>query len=542
MTPPAPPVRKRPADRRGGRPVAVMWERLFERHASASLGLQGQVRQMMVTAILDGQLPLDQPLPSSRDLARRLDVARNTVVLAYHQLVDEGYLVARERSGYFVNPDMLRGRVARTTGATGGRTTQAPAARADGNPLAEPADELALPPPRRRGPRWDTRLRVRPSGQRNIVKPQHWQRYPYPFLYGQFDTSLFPTNEWRECCTKALSVMDIRSWAPDLILHDDELLIEQIRTRVLPRRGVFAAADEIVVTVGAQQALYLLADLFARPDTRVAIEDPCYPDARNIFLARTRHVLPVAVDGDGLPVGDALRGVDYVLVTPSHQCPTSVTMPLARRRALLEAAEAGDFVILEDDYETETSFTGEPIPALKSLDRDDRVIYIGSLSKTFAPGLRVGYIVAPAPVVAELRGLRRLMLRHPSAFVQRAFALFLSLGHYDAQLRRLSLAYLERARVLGEALAAHLPQCRAVPITGGSSCWVEGPPDLDSDRLALAAEQVGVLIEPGTVFFADPDPRRNCFRLGYSAIAPDRIEPGIRELGQALHRLRPALG
>lgn len=514
---------RKPADRRGGRPVAVMWERLFERHAAAHLGLQGQVRQMMVTAILDGQLPLEQPLPSSRDLAGRLDVARNTVVLAYHQLVDEGYLVARERSGYFVNPDMLRGRVAAAPEVRG--ATAAP-----------------LVPPRRRGPQWDTRLRVRPSGQRNIVKPQHWQRYPYPFLYGQFDTSLFPTNEWRECCTKALSVMDIRSWAPDLILHDDELLIEQIRTRVLPRRGVFAAADEIVVTVGAQQALYLLADLFARPDTRVAIEDPCYPDARNIFLARTRHVLPLAVDGDGLPVSDALRGVDYVLVTPSHQCPTSVTMPLARRRALLEAAEAGDFVILEDDYETETSFAGEPIPALKSLDRDDRVIYIGSLSKTFAPGLRVGYIVAPAPVVAELRGLRRLMLRHPSAFVQRAFALFLSLGHYDAQLHRLSLAYLERARVLGGALEAHLPQCRAVPITGGSSCWVEGPPDLDSDRLALAAEQVGVLIEPGTVFFADPDPRRNCFRLGYSAIAPERIEPGVRELAQALHRLRPLHG
>jgi GntR family transcriptional regulator/MocR family aminotransferase len=531
---------RRPADRRAGRPVAVMWERLFERHAAANLGLQGQVRQMMVTAILDGQLPLDQPLPSSRDLARRLDVARNTVVLAYHQLVDEGYLVARERSGYFVNPEMLRGRVASTRGAPAGRAARTLPGGAD--PGATVADAHTLSTPRRRGPQWERRLRVRPSGQRNIVKPQHWQRYPYPFLYGQFDTSLFPTSEWRECCTKALSVMDIRSWAPDLILHDDELLIEQIRTRVLPRRGVFAAADEIVVTVGAQQALYLLADLFARPDTRVAIEDPCYPDARNIFLARTRHVQPVAVDSDGLPVGEALRNVDYVLVTPSHQCPTSVTMPLARRRALLEAAEAGDFVILEDDYETETSFSGEPIPALKSLDRDDRVIYIGSLSKTFAPGLRVGYIVAPAPVVAELRGLRRLMLRHPSAFVQRAFALFLSLGHYDAQLRRLAQAYLERAQVLSAALEAHLPQCRAVPITGGSSCWVEGPPDLDSDRLALAAEQVGVLIEPGTVFFADPDPRRHCFRLGYSAIAADRIEPGVRELAQALQRLCPAHG
>ena len=507
-----------------------MWDRLFARHARTNLSLQGQIRSMMVSAILDGQLPGDQPLPSSRDLAERLGVARNTVVLAYQQLVDEGYLVSRQRSGYFVNGDMLRGRV------------RMPRDRDPAAPGADALDGDDLPTERRRGPHWDRRFRVRPTTQRNIVKPQHWQRYPYPFLYGQFDPALFPINEWRECSSKALSVIDIRSWAPDLIVHDDELLIEQIRTRVLPRRGVFAAAEEIVVTVGAQHALYLLADLFARPDTRVSIEDPCYPDARNIFLARTRHVQPIAVDGEGLRVTDALRGTDYLVVTPSHQCPTTVTMPLARRQALLAAAEAHDFVVIEDDYETENSFSGEPIPALKSLDRDDRVIYIGSLSKTFAPGLRVGYIVAPAPVVAELRGLRRLMLRHPSAFVQRAFAQFLSLGHYDALLRRLSLAHHERAKLMAAGLAAHLPDCRVVPVTGGSSCWVEGPPELDSERLALAAEQVGVLIEPGGVFFADPDPPRHCFRLGYSAIGVDKIDSGLRELGAVYGRLRALCG
>jgi GntR family transcriptional regulator / MocR family aminotransferase len=531
----------RPLPRTTSRPVAVMWDRLFARHARANLGLQGQIRSMMVSAILDGQLPGDQPLPSSRDLADRLGVARNTVVLAYQQLVDEGYLVARERSGYFVNGDMLRGRV-RLARERDARDALGNGPRAVAREDRKLADDDVLPTARRRGPHWTSRFRVQPTQQRNIVKPQDWQRYPYPFLYGQFDPSLFPTADWRECCARALSVIDIRSWAPDLIVHDDALLIEQIRTRVLPRRGVFAAADEIVITVGAQHALYLLADLFARPHTRVGIEDPCYPDARNIFLARTPHVQPIAVDGDGVPVGEALRGVDYLVVTPSHQCPTTVTMPLARRHALLAAAEASDFVIIEDDYETENSFDGEPIPALKSLDRDDRVIYIGSLSKTFAPGLRVGYIVAPAPVVAELRGLRRLMLRHPSAFVQRAFALFLSMGHYDALLRRLSLAYHERAQAMAAGLAAHLPECRVVPVTGGSSCWVQGPPALDSERLALAAEQAGVLIEPGGVFFADPDPPRHCFRLGFSAIGVSEIEPGLRELGAAVERLRALCG
>lgn len=500
------------------RPVAVMWERLFAHHARPNLSLQGQIRAMMVSAILDGQLPADLPLPSSRDLADRLGVARNTVVLAYEQLVAEGFIVARQRSGYFVNPDILGGRVRHAA------------------PRGAPPSE-SVPSAQRRGPRWAARFRVRPSEQRNIVKPHDWQRYPYPFLYGQFDPTLFPTAEWRECCLKALSVVDIRSWAPDLIVHDDELLIEQIRTRVLPRRGVFAAADEIVITVGAQHALYLLADLFVSADTRVGIEDPCYPDARNIFLARTAHIRPIAVDGEGLPVGDALSGLDYVLVTPSHQCPTTVTMPLARRHQLLAAAEKHDFVVIEDDYETENSFRDEPIPALKSLDRDDRVIYIGSLSKTFAPGLRVGYIVAPAAVIAELRGLRRLMLRHPAAFVQRAFALFLSLGHYDALLRRLSHAYHERALAMASGLHAYLSSYGLAAIAGGSSCWVQGPLDLDAERLAVAAEQAGVLIEPGSVFFADPNPPRHCFRLGFSATGVERIEPGLRVLGNVIARL-----
>lgn len=500
------------------RPVAVMWERLFAHHARPNLSLQGQIRAMMVSAILDGQLPADLPLPSSRELADRLGVARNTVVLAYEQLVAEGFIVARQRSGYFVSPDILGGRVRHVDSC--------------GAPAADDA-----PSAWRRGPRWASRFRVRPSEQRNIVKPHDWQRYPYPFLYGQFDPTLFPTAEWRECCIKALSVVDIRSWAPDLIVHDDELLIEQIRTRVLPRRGVFAAANEIVITVGAQHALYLLADLFVQADTRVGVEDPCYPDARNILLARTSRVRPIRVDGEGLPVSEALSGLDYVVVTPSHQCPTTVTMPLARRHALLAAAETHDFVIIEDDYESENSFRDEPIPALKSLDRDDRVIYIGSLSKTFAPGLRVGYIVAPEEVTAELRGLRRLMLRHPAAFVQRAFALFLSLGHYDALLRRLSHAYHERALAMTNGLQAHLSGYGAIAVAGGSSCWVQGPAALDGERLAVAAEQVGVLVEPGSVFFADPNPPRHFFRLGFSAIGVERIEPGLRLLGGVIERL-----
>lgn len=490
----------------------VMWAQLFQRHRRAGLGLQGQIRAMMVAAILDGHLPPHAVVPSSRELAEALGVGRNTVVHAYQQLVAESYLISRERSGHVVNPEILRGRVAR-------------------GPL--PAADARVVRLNDREPDWARRWRSQPTQQRNIEKPADWQRHPYPFLYGQFDSSLFPTAEWRECCMKALSVADIRDWAPDLMVRDDALLIEQIRTRVLPRRGVWAAADEVVVTVGAQHALYMLADLLVAPDVTLGIENPCYPDARNIFALRTARVRPIDVDAQGLPPAPELTGCDYVYVTPSHQCPTTVTMPFERREELLHRAERDDFVLIEDDYESENNFEGEPTPALKSLDRSHRVLYIGSLSKVFAPGLRVGYVVGPPAVIAELRSLRRLMLRHPSAYIQRAFALFLSLGHHDAMVRRVARSYQQRAHALMQALARHVPELQATPISGGAACWVQGPPGLDAGALAQRAQALGVLIEPGDVFFHDPSVR-HCFRLGYSAINTERIDAGIEVLARAL--------
>ena len=340
---------------------------------------------------------------------------------------------------------------------------------------------------------------------------------------------------------KTLSVLEISEWAQDMILRDDESLVRQIRTRVLPRRGVWASEDEIVVTVGAQQALYLLADLLVGEDTPVGIENPGYPDARNIFGSRSAHLIQLPIDRSGLIVGDALNDCDYVYVTPSHQCPTTVTMPRERREALLRKAEEADFVLIEDDYESENPIEGEPIPALKSLDRNDRVIYVGSLSKSLAPGLRIGYVVGPAELIRELRGIRRLNLRHPTAFMQRAFALFLSLGHHDSLLRRLSAAHQERAQAVAAALARHLPEMRPVPISGGSSCWVEGPAWLDAAELADEAEKKGVLIEPGAVFFGPGRPVRNCFRLGFASIAPARVEPGIELLAEAFHVLEKSI-
>jgi GntR family transcriptional regulator/MocR family aminotransferase len=489
-----------------GRANQPMWSQLFPLSFRSRVSLQAQIREMLVSAILDGHLPGGTALPSTRTLAAELGVARNTVALAYELLVQEGYLCTRSRSGHFVNPEMA-----------GSGTPAAPRA---GQPAAAPVD-------------WAARVAGSVASQRNIVKPRDWQRFPYPFVYGQIDPTLLPIAGWRECMLQAMSSPEFRGWAGDLVDGDDGLLVEQIQTRLLARRGVFATPDEILVTVGAQHALFLLATLLVGRATRVGVEDPGYADARNIFAARTPHVVPLPLDAQGLALSEALDGCDYVYVTPSHQCPTNVTMPLARREALLAWAKAHDRVLIEDDYEVELGLSGRAQPALKSLDGAGRVVYVSSLSKTLAPGIRIGFIVASRELVAEARALRRLMLRHPPANNARSAALFLAMGYHDALLRRLREAYAERSAVMADALARHLPEAACSTAPGASSFWVRFPPGTDVRALAAAAARRGVVIEPGDVFFAADTPPAQFARLGFASIAAARIDAGVTELSQA---------
>lgn len=476
--------------------------------------LQQQLREQIAAAILNGNIPLDTALPASRKLSQQLNVARNTVVIAYEHLLDDGYLLARERSGYYVNPDILTGQVIKSQPS---------------QDVCDLGDHHA--------PKWKQRFKLHPSSQINIVKPRDWQKYTYPFNYGQFDESMFPTVNWRECCRDAVSVPSIREWAGDRMDNDDPLLIEQIRTRLLPRRGVWASEDEILVTVGAQQALYMLAQLLLDKNSTVGLETPGYVDIRNIVKLNPSQIKPIPVDQDGMVIGDHLKGCDLVYTTPSHQCPTTVTMPIERRYELLEQANKDDFIIIEDDYESETNFESHPIPALKSLDNNDRVIYIGSLSKTLAPGLRIGYLVGPAELIREARALRRLIVRHPAANNQRSVALFIERGYHDSLIMNITRNFQTRWRAMDEALRKYLPESHAQPSFGGSCYWVKGPEGLDSSALQQRAMEEGILIESGTIHFLEESPPKNYFRLGFSSISTDRIDAGIKKLAELIHSM-----
>ena len=410
-----------------------MRETLFQVERQQMTSLQAQIREMLVSAMLSGQMPSGSPIPSTRIMAKRLKVSRNTVMLAYQALAADGYLQSRERSGFYVSDDVRRGALERTT-ASRERTENTTSTV-----------------------NWEKRLRVTPASQRNIAKPPNWHEYPYPFIYGQADAALFPIAAWRDCTRQAMNRKWMDAWTSDRYNEDDPMLIEQIHQRILPRRGIMASRDQILVTLGAQNALYMVASLLVKPQSKVAVEDPGYPDMRNIFAMKTKNIVHVPVDGEGICTGKHLDGCDLVFTTPSHQFPTNVTMSAERRQELLAWAEETDALIIEDDYEFETNYRGEPTPALKSRDREGRVIYIGSLSKSLMPGLRMGFIVAPRRLIDELRALRRLMFRHPPGNNQRVVALFLALGHHDALINRLHKAYQTRWQTMGSALEQYFP-------------------------------------------------------------------------------------
>lgn len=489
-----------------------MTEYLFRLPDNVTGTLQSKIQEMMVDAIFAGQLSPGSALPSGRKLAQQLQVARNTVILAYQALSDEGFIESRERSGFYVCTDVLAGFATK------------PVIYNHHLKASNSVD-------------WPEKITHRPDKLPFSQKPRDWQRYPYPFICGQFDTALFPIADWRECCREASGIAAIHDWASDHVERDSDLLIDQVLNKLLPRRGIWAKREEIIITLGAQNALFMAAQLLLNPRRRVGMENPGYADARNVFLSMTDHMALLDIDGQGLVVNDKLKDCDCVYVTPSHQYPTTVTMGVERREQLLDMANQHDIVLIEDDYESEFNYTEKPIPALKSLDSEGRVIYVGSVSKTIAPGLRLGYMVAPVPFIRQVTALRRLMLRHPPSNNQFIIAQFLKRGYHDALIRRISQTLHRRSSVMKTLLDKYFPGSTKKSDFGGSSYWVRGPKGLNAINLAQIAKQSGILIETGTPSFCPGTEKENYFRLGFSSISSAKIREGLPKLSQLMSEL-----
>ena len=470
--------------------------------------LQTRVQQMIASGILSGRFEQGEKLPSTRKLAEYLGVSRITVSLAFTELQSNDYLISKDRSGFYVSKN--------------------------------------APPP----PSFSEKIRVRDTvdwskmiGQRFSIenwpaKPQNWSSFPFPFIYGQTDPSLFDHSNWRQCALMALGAKDFSSLTSDYYDQDDIELIEFILRHSLPRRGITASTDQVLVTMGAQNALWLATQVLLNQRRTAAIENPSYPPLRDILDQSRCHVKAVNLDHYGLIPDQIPKETSVIFTTPSHQCPTTITMPLNRRQQLLETASKLDALVVEDDYEFEISSKKSASPALKSLDSDGRVIYVGSFSKSLFPGLRLGYLVGSAPFISEARALRASVLRHPPGHIQRTAAHFLRLGHYDALINRMAKQYSIRRSTMAAAIKKYqLEIAGNSSPEGGSSFWMKAPKDLDTEILAKSLMKNGVLIEPGKNFFSPPNQLENYYRLAFSSINEEKIEGGIKLVASFIKKL-----
>lgn len=476
--------------------------------------LKTQICENVIALIVGGAAIPGARLPSTRRLSAHLGVSRPTVTLAYQDLVALGYVAAKTRSAFHV--------------------ADAPPVESAIAHAAQDADRAGG-----RSDFWTRRLDDRAVDQeRRIVKPPEWRSYRHPFIYGQMDPDVFDVSAWRDCARRSLSKNDFVAMASDVAAADDPLLIHQIRTQILPRRGIQARADEVLVTIGAQNALWLATQILSKSAKHAVCENPGYPDLSNGLRWGGVRVTHIDIDDEGLPPEAIPDDADVVFLSPSHQAPTGVTMPVHRRQTLMRMARKHDFVIVEDEYDFEMNFFSAPRKSLRSMDKDGRVIYVGSFSKSIFPGVRLGYLVAESEFIDYARQIRGLMFRHPPGHVQRIVSYFISEGHYSAHLRRLRRIFTRRRQELIEALHDFDIPVANLNQFGGTSLWVRAPDGVDSQRLADALLKKGVLIEPGRPFFAERPAICREFRMAYSSIDTARIREGVALIRDEIDRLR----
>ncbi|HZU28015.1 MAG TPA: PLP-dependent aminotransferase family protein [Bryobacteraceae bacterium] len=459
-----------------------------------------QVYAGLRDAILSGALAAGEKLPSTRELAEQLGVSRTVALLAFDQLLAEGFAQSRTGSGTYV----ARGLAERGSAARHG----------------------------------SAKLRLSTFGRsaalamsRVYVPAQQKPALPYDFAYGRSDLETFPFELWRRTllrCARKAPVSELHYGAA----AGNARLREAICAHLRRSRAVNCEASQVIVVNGSQQALDLIARVLIEPGDRVAIEDPSYQGTREVLRAARARLAPVAVDRDGLNPERLPAKARLAFVTPSHQFPTGAILPLGRRAALLDWARRNRAVIVEDDYDGEFRYEGQPLESLQGLDQDGRVIYIGTFSRTVFPSLRIGYLIAPAALVPAFTAAKWLSDRHTAALEQATLAEFISSGAYERSLRHVRRRTALRRRMLLDAIAKWLGD--RVEITGDGAgahvaLWPREAVDEEAAIAAAAARGVGIY---GIAPYYLRRPSRTGFLLGYSRMRETEIREGISRMSQ----------
>jgi GntR family transcriptional regulator/MocR family aminotransferase len=458
--------------------------------------LQRQLAEQVRRAVLDGRVLPGGRLPSTRQLARELHISRTIAEDAYGELFSDGYVDRRHGSGTFVARDL---------------PTRTPA----------PAS-----PPARQSHRWPTLpppIDLEPEATPGMID----------FRLGRPSMAPLPAGVWRAMWRAMSAEIPPNDYGP--VAGDPELRAV-IADYLRRARGLDCAPDDLVITVGAMQAFDLIVRAALSQDDRVAMEDPGYPEARDVLRSRGIPITPIPVDHDGLRVDmlpDGASAPILAYVTPSHQYPLGGRLTIARRIALIEWARRNDSLVVEDDYDSEFRFDAPPLPALAGMENSGHILYIGTFSKVLTPALRVGYLVAKGGLRERVLHLKAVTDRHTPWPVQRALYAFIRDGQLDRHIRRMRRHYATTREALRVALAPISSLASLEGIDAGLHAYLAFHAPIDPAVVVQAAAARGVIVRDLSGYYLGQQERSGLL-LGYGGLERTSVIRGARILAQAI--------
>lgn len=466
--------------------------------------LQTQLYRQVRNLIMTRQLAPGARLPSTRDLVNQLGASRNTIVYAFDQLVAEGYLESRVGSGIYI--------------------AELPVA----------AKGIHSPPPFRR-PETQPRISRTAAKLADVrIAPEYATPAVRPFRPCQAAIEQFPVRTWSRARSYAL-----RSQSAGLMLEADAAGLSRLRLALASylrdARGVRCDADQIIITSGAQQALSLIGASLIDPRDPVWIEDPGYLGARAALLRAGAALIPVPIDSEGLTIPDSPRAKcpRLIYTTPSRQFPLGTTMTLTRRLELLEVARANGTWVIEDDYDSEFRYVGRPMPSLQGLDTGDCVIYVGSFSKVLFASLRLGYLVAPHPLVEVLRKTNEIQAGSTSAIDQATAAVFIEEGFFATHVRRMRRLYRDRLEIFLHEAEKRLSGFLSFPsVEAGMDAIGWLPHGTNDIMISKRLSECGVDAPPLSAYSLRPSAPGLVF--GFTAFSPAETRSAIQTISRCV--------
>lgn len=480
---------------------------------SSATPLYKQLYEAVRSEIKSGRLQAGDSLPSTRTFARELDLSRNTVNHALDKLEAEGYVEKKPRSGTYVS-----------------------------DVLPETFTQISRPPNSTQNiSLLDTSKRsvsLSGMGQRSLQltlneRPQPDKRLIFHPGYPSFD--LFPIDKWSQLVSRRW-----HSLAPDQLVYGHPAgyypLREAVSKYLRTARGVRCEAEQVIIVSGVQQGTMLAAQALVDPNDDVFVENPGFNYMRAVFNTLGAIITSIPLDENGLDIDvlEQKKSPSMIGVTPSHQFPLGMTMGLARRLALLEYAASKDVWILEDDYDSEFRYSGEPIAALQGLDNGGRVIYTGSFSKVLFPSLRLGYLVAPPDLIPPLTRIRAVVDRCPPRIIQMVLYDFITEGYFYEHIREMRRQYKIRRRALIEALDEEFDDFFEIIKTDAGLHIVAWLPKGVNDQVISQTLDEADLVAPPLSDFSEGSVERGALLFGYASATKTEIRDGVKSMAKVL--------